>query len=127
MTEQNESLREAPEQRRRHGTRYLVSVPVEYGDGLSSLRGKIVELSASGALIEGPQAGGEIGALLTLRFFCFGTAQPIELGVQVVRPTEGGFAARFLDPEPFLRALLQIATLHLEEAERNGLGVAEGG
>ncbi len=86
-----------------------------------------MELSASGALIEGLQARGDIDALLTLRFFCFGTPQPIELSVRLVRPTESGFAVRFLDPERFLRALLQIATLHLEEAERSGRGVAEGG
>ncbi len=108
-------LQEVPE--RRQGTRYLVQLPVSYRPPAGSLRGTILDISATGAAVEGAPPHEKIGGALVLQFECFGTIEPIGLDATLVRLTDRGFAVQFTEPEPFLKALLKLAMLHMEQHE----------
>jgi len=112
MVRADPGLQQVPE--RREGTRYLVQIPVQYGSTGSS-RGTLVDISATGASVEGPPPQEEVGQAFVLELDCFGTPTSIGLGVWLVRLNEQGFAVQFTETEPFLRALLKIALLHLEQ------------
>ncbi len=83
--------------------------------------GTIVDISATGAHIEGAPAPEQIGGALVLQLDCFGGIGPIEFAARLVRPMEPGFAVEFTEPEPFLRALLKIALLHMEQDQERAL------
>ncbi len=108
-------LQEVPERRR--GTRYLVQLPVRYRSAGGSMRGTILDISVTGAGIEGAPPHEQIGGTLVLQFECFGTIEPIGLDATLVRLTGRGFAVQFTEPDPFLKALLKIAMLHMEQRE----------
>ncbi len=108
-------LEEVPERRR--GTRYLVQLPVSYRSPAGSMRGTIQDISVTGACIEGAPPHERIGGTLVLQFECFGTIEPIGLDATLVRLTDRGYAVQFTEPEPFLKALLKIAMLHMEQHE----------
>ena len=108
-------LQEVPERRR--GTRYLVQLPVSYRSAGGSTRGTILDISATGAAVEGTPPHEQLGGALVLQFECFGTIEPIGLNATLVRLTDRGFAVQFSEPEPFLKALLKIAMLHMEQSE----------
>ncbi len=108
-------LQEVPERRR--GTRYRVQLPVTYLPDSGSLRGTILDISATGAALEGAPPHDQLGGALVLQFECFDTVETIGLAARLVRLTERGFAVAFTEPDPFLTALLKIAMLHMEQRE----------
>ena len=115
MVRADVGLQEVPERRR--GTRYLVQIPVTYLPHSGSLRGTILDISDTGAGIEGAPPHEQLGGPLVLQFDCFGTVDSIGLAARLVRLTERGFAVEFTEPEALLRALLKIAMLHMEQSE----------
>ncbi len=115
MVRAEDGLQEVPERRR--GTRYLVQLPVSYRSAGGSMRGTILDISVTGAAVEGTPPHEQLGGPLVLQFECFGTIEPIGLDATLVRLTERGFAVQFTEPEPFLKALLKLAMLHMEQHE----------
>ncbi len=81
------------------------------------MRGTILDISVTGAGIEGAPPHEQLGGTLVLQFECFGTIEPIGLDATLVRLTDRGFAVQFTEPEPFLKALLKLAMLHMEQHE----------
>ena len=90
---------------KRIARRFLLRVPVEYGDGGPG-SGILWDISKSGARIEEVSRLVEPGTTLTLRFSFFAGSFDVPLRGETVRTTDWGFAVRFIDvSEPQLDML----------------------
>ena len=70
-----------------------------------------MNISESGALVEGSLPGAEIGATFVVEWTCFHPLEPIGLPARLVRQTDSGFAVQFIEEAPFFRTLLKLARL----------------
>jgi hypothetical protein len=92
---------------KKRAPRFLFQVPVEIELGRESGRGRVEDMSKSGARIEQPTIHPEPGAKVKLRFGFFKNSPPIAVSGTVVRTTDtGGFGVVFANLDPRTRRAL---------------------
>jgi hypothetical protein len=102
-----------PDRWQRRAHRVPVAFTCEFFGRTLKGRGMVRNISVSGALIEEAEPLLITGTELELRFALEGE-EPIEIGAEVVRETEGGFGVRF----ETMNARVRAAMLELITQER---------
>ncbi len=89
--------------------REQVQVPAAFEGPATLGRGRVRDLSTTGARIEDIQTRPRVGTPLTVEFYPFPDMTPVKLHARVVRETEsGGFAVEFEAPDETTRSLIQL-------------------
>ena len=99
---------------RRVATRYVLRIGVILRVGERGIEGTIVDVSASGVLVECAAPAVAPGANVAVEFGCFDFAGSVRMLAVHVRDTATGCALRFADTDPFLRLFVKLVRLHEE-------------
>ncbi|MEE9281721.1 MAG: PilZ domain-containing protein [Myxococcota bacterium] len=79
--------------------------------------GRVINISKTGALIEGVDQPVPAGSRIKLRFSFLEDSVPVEVPALVMRETEGGFAVEFKKLSLRTRAVLGVAIAKLRASE----------
>ena len=96
---------------RRSAQRYLIRLPVAYASEVTNASGLLVDVSNSGARVEGLPPEAELGSTVEVELCTLPGEDPIVFPAKLARMCDGGFAVEFLERDPFLRAVLRLASL----------------
>lgn len=118
MVGDSDSLRPLPT--RRVATRYVVRIGATLRAGERAVEGTIVDISASGALVECAPLRVAPGTSVSIDLGCFVLDQRVCMLAKHVRDTGSGCALRFSDPDPFLRVFVKLVRL-FEDSPRDPL------
>ncbi len=118
MVYESDSLRPLPT--RRVATRYVVRIGVILHVGERAIEAAMVDISASGALVECAPLGIAPGASIMIEIETFKVDPPIRMLAKHVRDTVTGCALRFADVDPFLRVFVKLVHSS-EESEEDPL------
>lgn len=101
---------------RRVATRYVVRIAATLRAGDREVEGTIVDISASGALVECAPLRVATGTSVSIDLGCFVLDQRVCMLAKHVRDTATGCALRFSDPDPFLRVFVKLVRLFEDPA-----------
>lgn len=118
MDGDSDSLRALPT--RRVATRYVVRIAATLRCGDRAVEGTIVDISASGALVECEPLRVAPGTSVSIDLGGFVLEQRVCMLAKHVRDTAAGCALRFSDPDPFLRVFVKLVRL-FEDSPRGPL------
>jgi hypothetical protein len=96
---------------RRSAQRYLIRLPVAYATEATGASGLLVDVSNSGARVEGLPPEVDLGATIEVELCTLPGAEPLIFPAKMARMCDGGFAVEFLERDPFLRAVLRLTRL----------------
>jgi hypothetical protein len=93
----------------RNAPRFDLRVPVLYRAAKGRGKGIIWDISMTGVRVEVATGKLRPGMHVHIKFAYSNEAQPVVAAAEVVRATETGFAARFVNMSPSLEAQLRLA------------------